>query len=116
MAPAQFVEHLAGRARPAVDDIVHSLPDSFINVGAGSGRRFHANRIDDAFTRTLPDALAGIWCPMNEMEERVVDLLYELISVDRDEGMGLPPERGPPAQPSSAARRRSKKNPPATPG
>jgi hypothetical protein len=35
MAPAQLVEHLAGRARPSVGDIVHALPDSLVNVGAG---------------------------------------------------------------------------------
>jgi len=34
MAPAQLVEHLTGRTRPSVGDIVHSLPDSLVNVGA----------------------------------------------------------------------------------
>src|SRR5216683_7650282 len=35
MAPAQLVEHFAGRTRPSVDDIVHALPNSLVNVGAG---------------------------------------------------------------------------------
>ena len=35
MVPAHLVEHLAGWARPSVDDVVHALPDSLVNVGAG---------------------------------------------------------------------------------
>src|SRR5260370_24664868 len=35
MAPARLIEYLAGRTRPSVDDIVHALPDSLANVGAG---------------------------------------------------------------------------------
>ena len=37
MASAQFVEHFAGRACPSVNDIIHPLPDSLVDVGAGRG-------------------------------------------------------------------------------
>ncbi len=35
MAPAQLVEYLTSRTRSSVDDIVHALPASLANIGAG---------------------------------------------------------------------------------
>jgi hypothetical protein len=75
MAPAQLVEHLAGRARPSVGDIVHALPDRLVNVGAGGA-------VEQSLVgfRVLHD---GLGLPVDGQDHRPLALLHLLEDLAR---------------------------------